>query len=234
MGKHNPSDRQASDDRRKAVVVDDHPLVRKSLVDLLENELGLRVCGEAEDAPTALQIAREHEPDLMIVDISLKEGSGLHLVQQIKSELPDVRILVASMHDEKIYAERCIAAGALGYVSKQSDTEVLIQGIRDVLESKVHLSPEMSSRILQRMAAGDVDLSISPVECLSDRELEVFRLIGQGMGSREIAGQLHLSVKTIDTYREHIKSKLDLRNAKDLVRYAVTWTLDQDASPSEE
>lgn len=218
-------------DQPKAIVVDDHPLVRKGFVELLEEEFGFVVCGEAEDQEEALQLTRNQKPDLMIVDISLREGSGLHLVQQLHAEYPEIKILVVSMHDERLYAERCVAAGALGYVSKECDTEELIAAIKTVLESKVYVSEEISARILQRVASGAEDLNCSPIESLSDRELEVFRLLGTGLGSREIADQLHLSVKTIDTYREHIKAKLGLKDAKELVRYAVTWSLDQDAGP---
>lgn len=216
----------ASEGKRRVLLVDDHPLVREALTTLIEDETDLEVCAEAGDAVTALRLARELEPDLMIIDISLKEGSGLHLIKQIKAEIPGLPMVVSSMHDERTYAERCIGAGALGYVSKQSPPEKILEAIRDALRGKVHLSKEMSDRVLQRIAKGD-DLKTSPLDALSDRELEVFRLLGEGLGTREIAEQLSLSIKTIDTYREQIKIKLGLENSKELIRYAVTWQLEE-------
>jgi DNA-binding NarL/FixJ family response regulator len=211
---------------RRVLIVDDHALVRSGLSELIGHEAGLEVCGEASDAATALTKVKETQPDIVIVDIMLKEGSGVELIKQIRALDPSIRMLVTSMHDERLYAERVLNAGAMGYVSKQEPAEKVIQAIRQVLAGRVYVSEQMADRVLRRVSHGAEDPKQSPLDALSDRELEVLNLIGQGLSTRQIAEQLHLSVKTIDTYREHIKSKLNLKTANELVRYAVAWTLD--------
>ncbi|NIR44266.1 MAG: response regulator transcription factor [Gemmatimonadetes bacterium] len=214
----------------RVLLVDDHALLRRGLAGLIEQEPDMEVCGEAEDAATALDKAKELEPSLAIVDLSLKDGSGLELIKQLSSQLPDIQLLVFSMHDEKIFAERALRAGARGYVNKEESADKVIEGIREVLAGRIFLSGKMADRILHRLVDRDAVLERSPVASLSDRELEVLELIGKGLTTRQIAEQLHLSRKTIDTYRDHLKRKLQLSTANELVRYAVAWTLGQEAS----
>lgn len=212
---------------RRILVVDDHPMLRHGLREIVEPLADLDFCGEAEDAASAVEQFNKLQPDLVLVDISLRQGDGLELIKQIKALSDDAKMLVCSMHDEKIYAERCLQAGARGYVNKQEPTEVLLGAIRRVLDGAVYLSPDMSQRMLERVAGGDKELTGSPVDNLSDRELEVLQLIGQGLGTRQIAERLNLSVKTIDTYRENLKTKLNVRTANELIRYAVIWSQEQ-------
>lgn len=206
-------------------IVDDHPLVRHGLIQLIEGEPDLQICGDAADGAEALRRIAEIKPDLTVIDISLQDGSGIELIKQIKEKSPDTRMLVSSMHDESLYAERALSAGAMGYVSKESPVEMLLEAMRQVLSGRIYLSSRMADRVLHRAVHRSEEKLRSPLDTLSDRELEVLSLIGRGLSSRQIAEMLHLSVKTIDTYREHIKSKLDLKNANELVRYAVAWTL---------
>jgi len=212
--------------QHKVVIVDDHAIFRKGLRELIEQELGLEVSGEAPDAATALQQVADHRPDLIIIDLSLKGGSGIELIKQIKALHPEARMLVSSFQDEAIYGERVLRAGAMGYVSKQEPVEKMMEAVKQVLGGKLYLSAGLADRVLNRLVSRRDDISHSPVRSLSDRELEVLGLIGQGLSSKEMAQRLHLSVKTIDTYREHIKTKLHLKTANELIRYAVTWTLE--------
>jgi len=207
------------------LLVDDHALLRRGLAELIDGESDLEVCGEAGDPAGALELLEENEIDLAIVDISLQEGSGLELVKQIKSQYPDVDVLVLSMHDENLYAERTLRAGAKGYINKEAPTETVIEAMREVLAGRVYLSDKMSDRILHRIVDRDTMPEESPIDTLSDRELEVLELIGRGLTTRQIARQLHLSRKTVDTYRDHLKTKLQIKTANELVRYAVAWTL---------
>jgi len=210
----------------RIVIVDDHPLVRSGMVEIVTQEGNMEVVGEAGTAAEALSLVLDKKPDLVLVDITLREGSGLELIRQIKASAPSSRVLVVSMHDENLYAERALHAGAMGYVNKQEPPESVVRAIRQVLAGKIRLSDRMSERILHRVVAGEDALDMSPVDRLSDRELEVLHLIGQGMTTRRIAEKLHLSVKTIDTYREHIKTKLNLKTANELIRFAVQWVLE--------
>lgn len=209
----------------RIVLIDDHALLRRGLAELIDGEDDLEVCGEATDPASALELIDDEEPDLAVVDISLQEGSGLELVKQIKSQHPSVETLVLSMHDENLYAERCLRAGAKGYVNKEAPAEKVIEAIREILGGRVYLSEHMSDRILHRIVDRDATPEESPIDTLSDRELEVLELIGRGLTTRQIARQLHLSRKTVDTYRDHLKKKLQLKTANELVRYAVAWTL---------
>jgi DNA-binding NarL/FixJ family response regulator len=212
----------------RVLIVDDHALVRRGLAELIDQQADLEVCGEAEDISEALDIIEREQPDFAVVDISLKDGSGLELIKQVKARYPDVRMLALSMHDEKLFAERALRAGAEGYLNKQEPAEKVIEAIRAVLDGRVYLSDEMADRVLHRLVDKDESVGESLVDTLSDRELEVLELIGRGLTTRQIANELHLSRKTIDTYRDHLKSKLQLKTANELVRYAVAWTLGQE------
>ncbi len=216
-------------DTKKAaiVIVDDHPIVRQGLADLLNEEPDLIVTGQAEDAPEAVQLIRQQKPDIVIIDVSLKETSGIELIKDIKALDPDIPVLTLSMHDESLYAERALRAGAKGYIMKQEATDKIVNAIRTVLKGQLYLSDKMSSRILRKIIGGGVEVESSPVDRLSDRELEVFTLLGQGHGTRQISEQLHLSIKTIETYRSHIKEKLDLADSTELLQHAIQWVNSQ-------
>ncbi len=207
----------------KILLVDDHPIVRQGLGELIEEEPDLSVCGEARDSAEALQVIDARRPDLVIVDISLHDTSGIELIKDLKARHPGLPALVLTMHDETLYAERALRAGARGYVMKEEATENVLAAIRMVLSGQIYLSQKMAARLLSKFVDGPSDYPGSTVESLSDRELQVFELIGQGLGSRQIAQQLHLSIKTIESHREHIKSKLQLTNSTELVRHAVQW-----------
>jgi len=208
---------------RTVLIVDDHPIVRQGLAQLIEQERDLHVCGQAEDAHEAMQAIRTLKPDMVIVDISLKDTSGMELIKDLKVRHADLPILTLSMHDESMYAERSLRAGARGYIMKQEATEKVITAIRRVLAGEVYVSDTVATRMVSRLAAGAGAASASPLESLSDRELEVFRLIGEGNGTRQVAEKLHLSVKTIETYRAHIKEKLGFKDANELFRAAIEW-----------
>lgn len=212
--------------RRRVLIVDDHPVVRSGLAELIADEPDLEVCGEAEGAPQAMKLVHELRPDLVVVDLSLREGSGIELIKQIHAYDPEIKMVVSSMHDEAIFGERTLAAGAMGYVDKQQPTARLIEAIRQALSGRVFVSGRLAGRLAAGSAARGRASGGSPIERLSDRELEVLQLIGEGLTSRMIAERLHLSIKTIDTYRENLKTKLGLRTANELVRYAVAWTLE--------
>jgi DNA-binding NarL/FixJ family response regulator len=209
----------------RVLIVDDHPIVRQGLAQLIDQADDLQVCGQAEDSYQALQAIRTLEPDMVIVDISLKDTSGMELIKDIKVQQADLPILTLSMHDEEVYAERALRAGARGYIMKQEATERVITAIRRVLAGDLYVSDSVAAKLVSKMATGTG--SASPLDSLSDRELEVFRLIGEGHGTRQVAEKLHLSVKTIETYRAHIKEKLDFKNANELFRAAVEWVNSQ-------
>lgn len=211
----------------RILIVDDHPIVRFGLVQLLKSQADLEVCAETDSVMEVLEKLDATRPDLAVVDLSLKDGSGLELIKRMKAWNPSVLILVASVHDEVLYAERALRAGASGYVTKAEMPEAIMQAIRTVLEGRVYLSPRMADRFLSRMVNKEDEVVASPMASLSDRELEVFELIGRGLTTRQIAQHLHLSIKTVETYREHIKNKLDLKNAAQLIRHAVEWVRDQ-------
>ena len=210
----------------KIVIIDDHPSTRDGLATRIELETDLQVCGEAADVDSGLAIVQQQRPDLAIVDISLKTGNGIDLIKQIKEKVPSVRILVWSMYDESLYAERALCAGAMGYINKENVTDTIVEAIRTVLDDKVFLSPNMSSHVLQRMVNGKNGLEQSPVETLSDRELETFRLIGLGHNTRDIAEKMGLSPKTIETYRARIKEKISVKGMAELTREATRWVME--------
>lgn len=215
-----------ADGKTRILIVDDHPLMRRGLAELINNETDLSVCGEAEDAPTAMQMLKSTTPDIVTVDISLREGSGIELIKQLKASSPDIHTLALSMHDENLYAERAMRAGAKGYLSKDAPAAEVVSALRRVRDGKIYMSDRMADRVLRRMVDGRDAIETSPVDKLSDRELEVFELIGRGLGTRKIAEHLHLSVKTIETYRESIKAKLNLASSTELTRHAVQWALE--------
>jgi DNA-binding NarL/FixJ family response regulator len=204
-------------------VVDDHAVVRQGLKTLINRETDMFVCGEAEDGPSALRKLLGTKPDLAVVDISLTSMSGLDVIKAMKITYPSMRILVFSMHDETIYAKRALRAGASGYMMKSEPSGVLIDAIRRLLKGKVYLSENMTEQLLHQTIRGRDESDEDIVKCLSNREFDVFQLIGKGLGSRKIAQKLNLSVKTIDAVRESIKHKLGLKSASDLVPYAIEY-----------
>ncbi|MDB6055383.1 MAG: two component transcriptional regulator, LuxR family [Verrucomicrobiales bacterium] len=205
----------------KILIVDDHPIMREGIVQLINHEKDLMICGQYEDAGEAFKGVEDHRPDLAVIDISLKGSSGIELLKNIKCNFPNVLVLMLSMHDESLYAERVLRAGAAGYIMKQEATERILIAIRKVLNGEVYLSERMSTKLMHQLVGGRAASGGSLMERLSDRELEVFGLIGQGKGTRQIAEQLHLSVKTIESHRAHIKEKLNLKNATELVHRAI-------------
>ncbi len=209
--------------KARILVVDDHPIVREGLARVIDQTPDLLVCGHAENIPQALSLLDSSEPDLVIVDISLGGQNGIELIKDIKVRQPALPVLVHSMFDEAMYAERCLRAGAKGYVMKHEPPQKLLGGVRQVLKGEVHLSEAMTKQLLSRISSGPQGKGNSPAELLSDREIEVFELLGQGRRTREIAQLLHLSDKTVQTHREHIKAKLNIPDAVSLVRQAVQW-----------
>lgn len=207
----------------RIVVVDDHPLMRKGLVMSLEAETDLTVCGQASNAEDAMGVVEAQNPDLLIADISLPGMSGLELIKQIHAIRPQLKTLIVSRHDESLYAERAIRAGAKGYVMKLEAPDVMVKAVRRVMNGGIYVSEEINERLLLGMVSGHETLAQSPLEILSDRELEVFELTGRGYGTREIAERLHLSVKTVESYRARIKTKLNLSSAAELMQHAVQW-----------
>ncbi len=209
--------------KHRILIVDDHPIFRNGLAQLINQEDDLYVCGEAEDYQGALKAAKDLKPDMIIVDITLKDMSGIDLIKEIHKTDKDVTMLVISMHDESLYAERAFRAGAKGYIMKQEASESIVQAIRKVRQGGIYASKKMTDKILSRFVDGPKELTESPLQALTDRELEVFQLIGEGLSISEIGNRLHLSVKTIGTYRERIKEKLNLKTSTELLRYALNW-----------
>ena len=220
--KRTPTDRS-----RRVLIVDDHPIVRHGMGQLLEDEPDLNVCAEAANAGEAVRAVEEFHPDMAIIDIQLDGMDGLNLLKDLKARWPELHVLIVSVHDETLYAERALRAGALGYLNKQTATDFLVEACRRVLAGEIYLSEQMSNRLLHSVVGGKTDLEESPIDRLSDRELEVYRLLGEGLGTRQIADKLALSMKTIETYRENIKEKLNLADSNQLVRHAVQWVLEQ-------
>jgi DNA-binding NarL/FixJ family response regulator len=215
--------------KRRVFVVDDHPIVRQGLAQMLNRESDVMVCGEAEDAPTALQAIATTRPDIMIVDISLNGPDGLELLKSIRNRYPTLPVLILSMHDESIYAERALRAGANGYIMKHEAAEKVLVAVRQILNHETYVSDRVANKILQRYISGSSSAAASPLADLSDRELEVFRLIGSGHTTRMIADELHLSVKTVESYQAHIKDKLSLKSGRELVQHAIQWSMSEKA-----
>ena len=216
--------------KSKVLLVDDHPIVRQGLALLINREADLAVCGEADDGIAAIQAVANLHPDIVVLDISLNGPDGIDSLKTIRIKDPTLPVLILSMHDESTYAERALRAGANGYIMKQEATEKVLTAIRRILRGEVYLSECLTSRMLQHFVRGPVSSAGSPLANLSDRELEVFRLIGEGHGTRQIADQLHISVKTVESYQAHIKEKMALRNARELVQHAVEWCVSEKRS----
>ena len=212
---------------QRILIVDDHPLVRSGFVQLISDEPDLEVCGEAADEAQALQLVAATTPDLVIIDLSLAGGSGINLIERIKAHYGEVCMLVVSMHDESLFAERVLTAGALGYLNKQEAPSNIIRAIRRVLEGRVYLSDKLTERLLDSLTGMAKAPGQSPMQRLSNRELEVFELIGRGMTTGKIADHLQLSTKTIETHREKIKKKLGLASGQELTRRAMHWLIER-------
>jgi len=216
--------------KNRVFLVDDHPLVREWLTSLINQQPDLIVCGEADDPPEALRGIAAALPDVAVVDISLKSGSGLELIKQMKSSHPNVAVVVLSMHDESLYAERALRAGASGYVVKRDTPKKVVAAIRRVLDGQLYVSERFAALMAQRFIKGRQPLPGSPVEQLSDRELEIFDLLGQGTGTRQIAEKLRVSIKTVQAYCARIKDKLHVQNATELLREAIRWQHEKHSS----
>ncbi|CAN5534293.1 response regulator transcription factor [soil metagenome] len=215
----------------KILLIDDHPIVRQGLVQLINQEADMLVCAEASSAREAMELAESMKPDVAIVDISLEDRSGVELIKEFAQRLPGMLCLALSMYDESMYAIRVLRAGGRGYVMKQEATKKVIAAIRRVVGGQVYVSEAMASRLVGQLVLGKNDQS-SPVAALSDRELEVLTMIGRGLGTREVAGRLFISVKTVEAHKERLKEKLKLQSSTELVRFAVQFTLDQGDSPA--
>jgi DNA-binding NarL/FixJ family response regulator len=209
--------------KRTVFVIDDHPIVREGLTQLINREPDLTVCGTAEDIYEALKAMQTLKPDIALADISLKGADGIELIKNLKIRMPALPVLVLSIHDESIYAPRALRAGARGFIMKQEATENVLLALRRVLCGEIYLSKRMANKMLQQFVGAPGTAQKFSIDRLSDRELEVFRLIGQGHGTRRIAEELRLSVKTVESYREHIKEKMTLSDASELVQHAIQW-----------
>jgi DNA-binding NarL/FixJ family response regulator len=216
--------------KKTVFVVDDHPLLRQGLAMLINRESDLMVCGEAEEAPTAMKALAAARPDILIVDISLNGPDGLDLLKNLRTLYPDLPVLILSMHDESIYAERALRARANGYIMKQEATEKVLVAVRRILDGEIYLSYRMANKLLHQYMSGQTAETDSRLTALSDRELEVFRMIGDGLGTRRIAEVLHLSMKTVESYQAHLKEKLSLRTGRELMQHAIQWKLSEKSS----
>jgi DNA-binding NarL/FixJ family response regulator len=216
--------------QKRILIVDDHPMMRQGLAALIHNEPDLVVCGEAENAAQALEAVLKLDPDLVLADITLPDKTGLELIKDIQAQQPGKSVLVISMHDEALYVERVLRAGGRGYIMKQEGGKKLMLAIRQVLSGQIYVSEKMSSKILEIFSGRRADAAASPVEKLTDREFEVFQLIGKGLTTLQMANELHVSNKTIEVHRANIKTKLSIKTAPELLRYAVRWIESQSAS----
>jgi DNA-binding NarL/FixJ family response regulator len=212
--------------RQRILIVDDHPMVRQGLAVILEAEPDLVVCGQTDNVADALRCYEQTHPDVVMVDLGLADFDGLELVRQLKARDPAARVLVVTMQDEKLYAERALRAGALGFVRKHEQPSVIIAAVRRVLSGNAYLSEQAMGRVLNRMVQSHQPAAKTGLEQLTDRELEILRLLGQGLRTREVAERLMLSIKTIETYRDRIKGKLGLKHSNELLRFAVQWALE--------
>src|SRR5439155_7492971 len=228
MTKRMPTQKQC----KRIFIVDDHPIFREGLSNLIRRQADLSVCGEADDAVRALTAIEKAKPDLTLMDIDLPGRNGLEVIKDLQAACPDAVVLVISMHDETLYAERVLRAGARGYIMKQEGPGKMLQAIRQVLDGQIYLSGKMAGRILDAFSGHHTGAS-SPISQLTDRELEILQLVGQGKDSHAIAKQLNLSFKTVDAHRGHIKEKLDLRNHTELISYAARWVATQAAARGE-
>jgi DNA-binding NarL/FixJ family response regulator len=217
--------RAAAAPKTRILIVDDHPIVRERLAELIALEPDLVVCGEAEDAQRAFRAVLALDPDLAIVDITLKDSYGIELIKQFKEVRPKLPVLVLSMHDESVYGERALRAGAMGYLTKQEATKKVITAIRRVLAGEVYVSDQMAASLLKKMATGVSPGGGKPTDVLTDREMEVFQLLGEGLSVKRIADNLYISAKTVEAHREHIKQKMKLKTSTELLRYAIQFVL---------
>ena len=208
---------------KRLLIVDDHPLFRKGLEELIRSDANFAVCGEADNAAEAMEVIRKLNPDMAIVDLSLPGANGIELIKNIRAEFPSLPVLVLSMHDESLYALRALRAGADGYVMKHEAMANVIQAIREVFNGRPYLSPAMAAQVITKFAHRQAEGETDAVDRLSDRELEILELIGKGNEVRQIAKLLHLSPKTVETHRAHIKDKLDLKNSREVARFALQW-----------
>lgn len=209
--------------RRRVLLVDDHPMMRAGLAHLIERQPDLTVCGEAANPVEAITVLPAANPEIVLADLTMPGRSGLEFVKDVLALTPTLPILIVSMHDEAVFAERALRAGARGYIMKEAGGEAVVAAIRQILRGEIYVSAAMSTRILEGLSSKKPRGSASPIEKLSDREFEVFQLIGQGKSTRDIATQLHLSTKTVDVHRSHLKEKLELKDSTSLIRYAVRW-----------
>ena len=218
---NSPSSKPAS--RTRILLVDDHPLVRERLAEIINDEPDLTVCGEAEDRPEAIKTIQVTRPDIAIIDLTLKNSDGLELIKDIRSRWPGLRMLVVSMHDESLYAERVIRAGAMGYITKQDATRNILAAIRRILAGNIYVNERIATRIIQRLTVPVATQSLTPGDLLAPRELQVFELTGKGLDTRQVAGRLRLGVKTVETYRRRIREKLQLTDPNQLLQEAIAW-----------
>jgi DNA-binding NarL/FixJ family response regulator len=213
--------------RARILLVDDHPLVRERLAEIINREADLIISGEAEDRQEALDAILAKPPDLVIVDLTLKNSDGLELIKDVRVRWPRMRMLVVSMHDESLYAERVIRAGAMGYITKQEATRKILLAIRRVLSGSIYLNEKIANRILTRLTDHADPITGTPTELLTDREFQVFELTGRGLNTHDIADRLNIAVKTVETYRSRIKEKLKVKDASELLQFAITWSRNQ-------
>ncbi|MBI4683194.1 MAG: response regulator transcription factor [Nitrospirae bacterium] len=214
--------------KHKVLIVDDHPIVRQGLAQFINQETDLTVCGDASDIPSALQAVKDCQPDITVVDVSLGQSSGVRLIEDLCRLHPDLLILALSMHDESMYAERCLRAGARGYIMKKEPPEKVIVALKKILGGEIYVSDNLGATLLQKFVTKKDGVCSSPIEQLSNRELEVFQLIGHGLKTSKIAEQLNLSIKTIETYVDHIKKKMNFKDSRALFLHAVQWLMSQD------
>ncbi|MBN2376430.1 MAG: response regulator transcription factor [Sedimentisphaerales bacterium] len=214
--------------KTQILIVDDHPVVRDGLTTIINHERDLNVCGEAEDAYQALKIVNELKPDVVVIDISLKNSDGIELTKSIKAGHLKMSVIVLSVHDESVYAERALLAGAKAYLMKDAVSENIVKAIRTVLTDEIYVSDAILKKFLHKIAGDKAGTTKTPIESLSDREFEIFHLIGEGYKASQIAKKLHLSVKTVETYRGRLKEKLNLDSAAKLLQYAIKWTKSED------
>jgi DNA-binding NarL/FixJ family response regulator len=217
--------------KHRVLIVDDHPIVRQGLRRLIEQEDDLQVCGEVESVREAKMAIRELKPDAVIVDISLKQGDGIELVKDTRAHYSSMPMLVLSMHDESIYAERMLSAGANGYIMKQAASDQFLLALRRVLEGGIYVSEAVGNSMIQKFASGGAYISSNPIDRLSNRELQILHMIGKGLSTRQAAEALNLSVKTVESHRQRIKRKLSLATGSQLVQYAVNWFSGREGAP---
>jgi len=216
---------KTSSKKKQVLLVEDHPIVRHGLRVLIDDEVDLAVCGEAASVREAMPLVRELQPDVAVIDIALGDGNGLDLIRSIHDASPQISLLALSMHDEAVYGERALRAGAKGYIMKKEAMEKLLIAIRRVLGGELYVSEQMASRLVNKLVSPEGAKGEPTVEALSEREFQVFRLIADGIGPSEIAQRLSVSVKTIETHREHIKEKLGLKTGTELTRFALQWSM---------